>query len=229
MEEFNTQFSTEPKQSPEDDRVPLWKQVAGAVIGGSLALGLYYGYEFAKPKVTAYLTLPVAEGGRMFDLGAASIADKSLEDKERKRIVSRNLQAAERMMNLPHDPSRMVAADDHSLDIDWPGHTAKQTEVASSDADEEATEEPETSDKEVAFEVYMEEDMTSDEPDVSEDDWENLWGDIREREGGVSSNSTVERSNANALPDTGISLVVIAAGAAGGAMGLRKRKKRETV
>ena len=56
------------ENTPETDGPPpLWKQVMGAVIGGALALGVYYAYEYAKPKVTAYLTLPVAEGGRLYD------------------------------------------------------------------------------------------------------------------------------------------------------------------
>lgn len=200
----------------EDQGPSLFKQVMGAVIGGGLALGLYYGYDFAKPKVTAYLTLPVAEGGRLFDLGATSIADKSLEDEERKRFASKNAQAAARLEGRSFDNSIMQAVDNHDTDIDWAGHdiAAEEPDAVVADAGE----------AEEDFEVsIMEEEMATMEPEANEDNWDDLWGDISDREGG--DHERVERSNAKGLPDTGIGIGFVAFGAAGGAWGARKKKK----
>jgi hypothetical protein len=54
------------------------------------------------------------------------------------------------------------------------------------------------------------------------DAWEDLWGDIREKE---EDDHHMEHSNANTLPDTGVGIGIVAAGAAGGAWGTRKKKK----
>lgn len=215
MEETNIQ--TPETKTPEDDgRAPLWKQLVGAVVGGGLALALYYGYDYAKPQVTAYLTLPVAEGGRLFDLGAASIADKSLEDDERKRFVSRNLQAAKTLENGQMGYNEMQAADDHSLDIDWPGHEAE--EIVEEIEDEPAMEEaPMMEDETMSM---FEQQMATKEMDM-EDEWDALWGDIRESE----SDHMGESSNAPALPDSGFGIGFLVAGAAGGALASRRKKK----
>jgi hypothetical protein len=215
MEETNIQTDT---VAPEgDDRPPLWKQILGAVVGGGLALTLYYGYDFAKPQLSAYLTLPVAEGGRLFDLGAASIADDSLEDDERKRIVSRNMRAAQRLENTELGYNELAAADDHSLDIDWAGHEAEELPV------EPAMDE---------FEVDMVEDDMEGSFDMQmatknmemEDDWDSLWGDIRDREN--EDEHIGESSNAPALPDSGFGIGFLLAGAAGGAASTRLKKKK---
>lgn len=215
MEDTNINTSVEVPEG--DDRPPLWKQVMGAVVGGGLALTLYYGYDFAKPQLAAYLTLPVAEGGRLFDLGAASIADKSLEDDERKRVVSRNMRAAQQLEGKQLGYNELAAADDHSLDIDWEGHEAA-----------ELPEEPAMDD----FKVAMVEDDSEGSFDMQmatknmemEDDWDSLWGDIRDRE--KSDEHIGESSNAPALPDSGFGIGFLLAGAAGGAASTRLRKKK---
>ena len=40
------------------DRAPLWKQLVGAVVGGSLALVIYSSYKVVGPKLTAWLYTP---------------------------------------------------------------------------------------------------------------------------------------------------------------------------
>jgi hypothetical protein len=217
MEETNIQTDT---VAPEgDDRPPLWKQVLGAVVGGGLALTLYYGYEVAKPQVAAYLTLPVAEGGRLFDLGAASIADDSLEDDERKRIVSRNMRAAQRIENTELGYNELAAADDHSLDIDWAGHEAQEVP-------EEPMEPMDGFDVDVVEDELagsFEQQMATKEVGM-EDDWDSLWGDIRDRES--NDEHIGESSNAPALPDSGFGIGFLIAGAAGGAASVRLKKKK---
>lgn len=39
-------------------RPPVWKQILGAVIGGSLGLVVYTGYQSGKPAIEAWLTIP---------------------------------------------------------------------------------------------------------------------------------------------------------------------------
>ncbi|MDA0376702.1 MAG: hypothetical protein O3A80_05370 [bacterium] len=232
--EDQTQTPIIPTQ-PEDDRPPLWKQILGAVIGGGLALALYYGYEYAKPQVTAYLTLPVAEGGRVYDLGASNIADKTMDAGNRKRILSRGLRAAGMLQdNTANDPSLLEASDNHSLDIAWPGHDEsdpKYAEAIENDRVPQAGIHIAVEDKiqewgneeEMIEERVMEEQMATKNMDAA-DAWEDLWGDIREDEG--ESSHSVERSNASGLPDTGVGIGFIAAGAAGGAWGTRRKIKK---
>lgn len=225
MEDLQTQTQ------PEDDRPPLWKQILGAVVGGGLALALYYGYDFAKPKVTAYLTLPVAEGGRMYDIGAANIADKTMDPGDRKRILSRNLRAAGLLEdNMMNDPSVLETIDNHSLDIAWPGHDMNDPKYAEVMAQDNVTGGPDVageyadkwpkpgSSEQMAM---MEHEMATMNME-SEDAWEDLWGDIRESDRG---NHNMERSNADDLPDTGFGLGFVVAGALGGSAGTRYRKK----
>ncbi|MBT4120163.1 MAG: hypothetical protein HOG89_03710 [Candidatus Peribacter sp.] len=230
--EDQTQTPIVPTQ-PEDDRPPLWKQILGAVIGGGLALALYYGYEYAKPQVTAYLTLPVAEGGRTFDLGASNIADKTMDKGNRKRILSRGLRAAGMLQdNAQNDPSLLSSVDNHSLDIAWPGHNQddpKYAEAIENDREpggvsvaiDEKIDAWDKAPSEETIDRVMDEQMATKEME-SEDAWEDLWGDIRDDE----SDHNVERSNAAALPDTGVGIGIIAAGAAGGAWGTRKKKRK---
>ena len=246
MEETNLPIAETP--APEgDDRPPLWKQILGAVIGGGLALALYYGYEYAKPQVTAYLTLPVAEGGRMYDLGAANIADKTTDAGNRKRLLSRNLRAAGMLQdNAQNDPSLLETVDNHALDIAWPGHdkdSPMYEEAIEEDrvpggvpiAVAEKVDEWEKDVDDTDFEVnVIDEEMATQNMDTAvrgpdgpsgperEDAWEDLWGEIREEE----SDKEVDHSNANALPDTGFGIGFVAIGAAGGALGARKRKKQ---
>ncbi len=222
MEETNLQNTQETQAAPEgDDRPPLWKQVMGALVGGGLALALYYGYEFAKPQVAAYLTLPVAEGGRLFDLGATSIADSDLEDSERKRFASKNLQAARMLEGQKIGQEDLDAVENHSLDIDWPGHEANAI-AANIEGVPLMEEEEEMEDMMDMEDSMYEQQMATKEMDM-ENDWDALWGDIRERES--EEEHIGDRSNAPALPDSGFGIGFLVAGAAGGAAATRRKKK----
>lgn len=213
---------------------PLWKQILGAVVGGTLALTLYYGYDYAKPKVTAYLTLPVVEGGRMYDLGAANIADKTTDEGNRKRILSRNLRAAGMLEdNQQNDPAVLDSVNTHSLDIAWPGHdesnpkykevmelnTQQGISTAVTEKVEEWSEESVMPDEDMAVPMAIDAAQSNQDADA----WENLWGDIAAEE--RPTVSSVEESTAEGLPDTGFGIGIIAAGAAGGAWGARKKKR----
>lgn len=219
-------------QPQEDDRPPLWKQILGAVIGGGLALAVYYAYDYAKPKLNAYLTLPAAEGGRMYDLGASNIADKTMDEGNRKRILSRNLRAAGQLEdNAMNDPSLLETVDNHELDIAWPGHDENNPKYAEVIADTNVQPGPdiagEYADKwpkpEGSMQAnLMQEEMATMEMGSNDGAWEDLWGDIREDE---RSTQHMERANAEDLPDTGFGLGFVVAGALGGSAGTRYRKK----
>ncbi len=193
-------------------RQPLWKQLLGAVVGGSLALGLYYSYEFAQPKVAAYLTLPPAE--RTYDLGSSHIADKTTDEGNRKRLLSRNVRVAQQMQKNSDSASNIEAlntVDDHSMDIAWPGHNPddpKYTEVTGivPEVQEEVEEEVEV----------------LEEADENPQEWEKLWGEIQNRE----HEAEVEHIPADNLSDTGFGLGFIAAGAVGGALGVMRKKRK---
>ncbi|MCA9370671.1 MAG: hypothetical protein KC680_01775 [Candidatus Peregrinibacteria bacterium] len=190
---------------------PLWKQILGAIIGGGLALAVYYAYEYTKPKVEAYLTLPPAD--RMYDLGTSHIADKTMDEGDRKRILSRNVRVAQQM----GENSALETVDDHRLDIAWPGNDPtdpKYTEVTG------IVPEPEVPVPMVEVDI-LEEQMATSEMEM--DNWEALWGDIQAQE---DEQNATESVDAEALPDTGFGLGVIAAGAAGGALASRKRKRK---
>lgn len=221
---------------------PLWKQLAGALVGGSLALGLYYGYEFAQPRVAAYLTLPEPEGGRMYDLGAANIADKTMDASQRKRILSRNLRAAGAVQDNSPSNELLNTVDTHEYDIAWPGHDESSLKYAEATADLHV----DPTGEDVIGEYVdkwsgSSDDIDNDEGEMianinnalfdeevatkemaMEDNWDSLWGEINERE----HDDNMEKSNADDLPDTGFGIGFITAGAVGGAIGARRKKKR---
>lgn len=189
------------------DRVPLWKQLMGAAVGGSLALGLYYGYEATAPRVQALLTLP--SGERVFDLGAANIADKTMDEGNRKRILSRTVRNAQ--MLEQNSEADLDTVDTHEFDVAWPGHNVndpKYTEVTGIEIAQEPMEE-----------------VTSDESSNNqemEEEWDMLWEEIKERE---YEEEEVETIDADNLSDTGFGLGFAIAGALGGTLGMRKKRK----
>lgn len=205
-----------------NEKQPLWKQFLGAAIGGSLALGLYYSYEFAKPKVTALLTLPPAE--RTYDLGTSHIADKTTDEGNRKRLLSRNVRVAQQMEDnaITRDPDALDTVDDHSLDIAWPGHNPenpKYTEVTGIAPEQPQEEEIASADPSTEVKV-LEESMPTDA--MQANNWDVLMAEIQKQE----DMGDVEHINADDLSDTGFGLGFVLAGAVGGAVGaLKKRRK----
>ncbi len=193
----------------------------GAVMGGGLALCLYYGYEYAKPAVTAYLTLPPVEGGRMYDLSAANIANNSLENDERKRIVSRNNRAA---AFIEGSDVEVEKVEDHSMDIMWPeaekvlakknGAPKAETGAMVAGVDAamiEDTEEPDA-------------DVTKKEEVEESDDWESLWSEMKEEDSTKKTQKKI--AHGDALPDSGFGAMIAIAGSAAGGAYMRVRRKK---
>lgn len=191
----------------------LQKQLLGAVVGGTLALSLYYAYEWGSPAVEAILALPPAE--RTYELGASNIADKTTDEGNRKRLLSRNVRVAQQLTGAASDNNAMLnTVDDHSLDIAWPGNNPedpKYTEVTGIT--------PEVPEPEAPVVPTTDEDTTD-----TMNEWEALQQHITMEE---DTAMHVEESNADDLADTGLGLGVIAAGALGGALGGRLKKAKQ--
>ena len=78
-----------------NDRAPLWKQLLGAVIGGSLALVIYSGYKFVGPKITAWMYTPQSLIDTKSD-DALRVAETDLPDAELERMEHRQAGIAQR-------------------------------------------------------------------------------------------------------------------------------------
>ena len=161
--------------------------------------------------------LPAAEGGRTFDLGASNIADKDLDDEQRKRFVSKNLQVAQQMENTNDGQNSMAAVDDHSLDIGWPGHEV-QTAPDAMIEDESL---PEDNAMQMEQQHMIQEEMTTQEMPMGGSD-NYLWGDVP----GEETMQNTEVLYAPTLPDSGFGIGFLIAGAAGGAASIRRRTKK---
>ncbi|MDD5469212.1 MAG: hypothetical protein PHO92_00205 [Candidatus Peribacteraceae bacterium] len=70
---------------------PLWKQIVGAVVGGSLALMIYAGYHATAPQLSKLAGILVLPQDRIDATakGEVGIADKTLDPDQIERIASR--------------------------------------------------------------------------------------------------------------------------------------------
>lgn len=69
-------------------RPPVWKQILGAVIGGTMGLLIYTGYKSGKPAIEAWLTIPQSTLTNPSDEGA-TINDSSYDPDKAQRIKTR--------------------------------------------------------------------------------------------------------------------------------------------
>lgn len=89
---------THTSSSDERDTPPLWKQLAGAGAGMMIALGLYHGYRYAQPVVTALLIPPGGFAPSALE-GSAQFSDKTMNeggedyDRTAQRIQAQALKA----------------------------------------------------------------------------------------------------------------------------------------
>lgn len=72
-------------------RPPVWKQILGAAIGGSLGLLVYTGYQSGKPAIEAWLTIPQSTLTNPSDEGT-SINDNDRDPEVNARFKSRALE-----------------------------------------------------------------------------------------------------------------------------------------
>ncbi len=93
---MDTQTTQQSQQ--QDERAPLWKQLLGAGVGMLVALALYNAYEFATPRVQAYIFPPGTSQGNP-PSGQVTVSDKTLPKKENHftRIAARAQEIAKRL------------------------------------------------------------------------------------------------------------------------------------
>ena len=94
-----------------EKKSPLWKQILGAVVGGSLALLIYAGYQATAPqlsKLTGILVLP-QDRINANAKGEVNAAESDLNEEQLKRIASR-------AQNIATDLSADQAAENVSQD-----------------------------------------------------------------------------------------------------------------
>lgn len=183
----------------------ILKQLMGAVVGGSLALGVYYVYDWGAPQVTAWLSVPQSQESA--DRGI--VADTSLEHRERDQLERKTRDAVARLGATQENPAQLARADVWSK---WKEHEAS---------------EPEREESREARRERIESLRNS----VAQRAGERV-ADAHERsmystESYASGSVEVVRDDGD-LPDSGFGLP-LAAVSLGAAAGIRRKKKGSTV
>ena len=187
-------------------RSPLFKQLVGAVIGATLAYGLYVGYQEAAPKLGAYVDVfwDDTQTSARFAQDNTDQFDRQVE-----RQISRNTEIRERFAADEDQPGLNVGTEA----FDNIAERAKQYEQQLSEediADLVVEPEPEVLPEQNLFDI----EVTPPAPDSSEQ-WEQEWEGM-EREQVASDEN---------LPDSGVGMWLAAVAALGGAIVIRKRCK----
>jgi hypothetical protein len=128
------------------NRAPLWKQLVGALAGGSLALGLYGGYTFAKPQLqslTGLLVIPQAYI-KTNSTGSIRIADNDMEPWEVNRIADRAQRIAAEFSGTQNAAAPDEAAEDAPVQMIQMEPLPEEAEIAEAwEATEQVAAEPE--------------------------------------------------------------------------------------
>ena len=83
-----TKKSTKGKKGKEQ-KASLLRQLTGAVVGGSLALGIYYGYQYSAPVVTPIVTAWLTVPQDQLSVEGGVAAQTGLKESEQRRIAQR--------------------------------------------------------------------------------------------------------------------------------------------
>ena len=92
---------------------PLWKQLLGAVVGGSLALVLYNAYTFIEPRLQGVLVLPQARIKTEHALDARRLAARDIPADRAARMTQRAREIAE---NLAEHSAAVAPSDGTQYD-----------------------------------------------------------------------------------------------------------------
>jgi len=232
------------RANKKEERPSLIKQIMGAVVGGGLALSLYYGYEFAKPRVTAYLSLPALEEQGV-NVNASRISDTTMDEGKFRRIQSRARQIAEDFSQLAPEPEDFavpesfeafptnVMPEEDSIWDDPPTGVVAETPPTNFVPPTNMVEQPDNEDlsdivvapEEVQSATERLADMYA---KAVEDDTaavENTWVPPTPADE-VAPVASVTSVPATQLPNSGVGLWVAFAGAFGGAMGARVKRRK---
>lgn len=198
----------------------LLNQIMGAVVGGSLALGIYYAYEFGAPAVTAWLTLPQSSQSVSEDTETA--AQQNLKPEQAVRINSRTREILSAFgqpgesQEISHDKQQVRG------DIETLGSRrkmAKKTLIRK--ADHAAAEDnPKSKDRwqdviERTQKILEPLDKPEEEPSET---WEDPW------EAGEGDVLAAHEGDSEELPSSGLELWLIVLAALAGACGWQYAK-----
>lgn len=81
----------------EEQEASIFKQVTGAIVGGTIALMAYYVYDYSAPVVTAWLLPSNYEA----QLGHNAIADKDIDESDARRIQAQSRRIAANTQQVP--------------------------------------------------------------------------------------------------------------------------------
>ncbi|TSC60032.1 MAG: hypothetical protein Greene041662_258 [Candidatus Peregrinibacteria bacterium Greene0416_62] len=192
----------------------LWKQLAGAVIGGSLGLLVYSGYHVASPKLTAWMSIPQqwlesnGEGSRVADTDRSDRTNSHFE--ARAREIATEFGAAYKNYQVKEAAPEV-------------GSAMSATSVSPVESS------PGVIPFEGATEDVIDSPVGADavSSEGSSDDWQesNRAKVVRE----IWNDEAIEKApgpDTDELPDSGIGVLgaLIAAGAGAGGLRARKRK-----
>lgn len=179
---------------------PLWKQLLGAALGGGLALGLYYGYDYGKPRLLAYVTVPAPTQS-----APVRVADTDQDADTYARISARAKEIAEKFKSRMADPADLLT-DEEEESVE-PVRAAMPPAIPPSE-DRPLTETP-------SIASMYEERMTEESAATSP---------VPVATPSPVAANVIAKSDAPALPDSGMPLIGVI-GAAVGAAVARVRKR----
>ena len=206
------------KNTTTDEGPSLFKQLMGAVIGGSLALGLYYAYDYGAPTVTAWLSIPQEQ----FSVWKGTASQKDLKPEETRRLSART----RNMVNI--FGQKNAAGDEEVMEEADIVENAAETEETTEGGDfwKDAWEDDEGVEDDDGWEVEENANRKSqiaNEKDDLDNSWEDTWEAPVWKDEAIDS--VVDTMHAEALPDSGpgvLSLVVTT----GAFVGWRKAKRK---
>ena len=124
-----------------DDRPSLGKQILGAVVGASVALLLYQGYQVSSGSISAWLTAPQAQIAAK-KTGTAALAVDLIDTKKYDHIVARASEIYQQFS--PDEPGKPAEKIDHQWVVPDSGVALNPSVIpSSSPATEAATPEAE--------------------------------------------------------------------------------------
>lgn len=184
----------------------ILRQLTGAVVGGGLALGIYYIYEYGAPVVTAWLTVPQDQ----FTVEAGVAAQKDLKETEQRRIAKRARYIVNKYGQevAAPPPKKGVPANwdleaienlEQAADEGWGGWTDEWPEPPEVPQDEEASEDWDTAWDDTWNDDFeaLEALSYNAEEDVKAENWDETWDDSYGEEEVLAADAPAEASPAN--------------------------------
>lgn len=188
------------------------KQIAGAVIGGSLGLLVYTAYEYGAPTVIAWLSIPqkdLPSNGEGSRIASTNTNDRDgLHFEARAREIAQEFGAAYKNYQVKEAAQVSSAASSERM-----SSAASSTEVVPFEGASE--------------EIVSSAGASSEASEASSDEWTESHRAKAVRE--MWNNDAIEKApgpDTDALPDSGIGLLGALMAAGAGAGGLRARKRK---